>query len=464
MDRLLFHLAVIGAVALTSCSSSEPYPVFDDSGPVSDDRLGLALYAERVARERWAAENRSSDKQAQHEAFEKQALDRRLAEIEKEQRIWQTQKITSCDSGEVTGPSICVEKIGPASRPIGGPVEFLLRWRNLPEEAYIRLWVRNGAPAGERWQYRGPSGAILPDFIAASPSGSTSLQWDGQSTWCAPADAPTLCNNGEIGTFVVRAAILTGTDPFWPSWPVQNPTPVRWLALNETTLITLTGQARIFDDVPNSTFGPLNGPLGRLAPESYGIQSFRTGRTTSLGEWNVDKTSQCRTVILVEPFAGTPELCFPTSRLDQYGLKLRPWDIYAKGQVKMASGILPPGEARERAQIAAYRRVAEAARFITYDEAKKAAPENSHPDTEDSEMQRRNRAATYTSQEQVYAYFRKQGNTPYWLVTLTQAIKTLNYEEYITRPERLVYRVEMDGRTCLIRTGSVPDEGTHLRC
>lgn len=84
---------------------------------------------------------------------------------------------------------------------------------------------------------------------------------------------------------------------------------------------------------------------------------------------------------------------------------------------------MPPGEARERAPIAAFRQVADVARYITYAEAEKVAPEKSHPNARDPQMQGRNRAITYTTQEQVYAYFHRDGEQRYWVVTLSQAVK-----------------------------------------
>ncbi len=451
---IIIAVLVAAAVATGAILTRMPAFVAEQRGPVSRDALGLALQTERIERERSRAQYAELDRKHERQRYEENAAARRAAEIERERQIWLPEIVTPCGRNRSdTRPAICVERSGPERRPLGTSVTLRLKWRNLPEGAYIRLWVRNGAAAGERWQYAGPNGAIVPDFAASAPSGTTVLQWDGKSTWCAPADLPMLCDNGEIGTYVVRAAILTGTDPFWPSWPARNPKPVQWLAVSETAPIAFSGNPRIFDNVPNVVFGPVNGPLRSLVPESYLIQSSRQDPPARLGAWRSGWTSWCRTIILAEPYSGTPELCFPNSRLDQYGLKLRPWDIFAQGSIGIAPGVMPPGEARERAQIAAFRRVADAALYITHTQAEKAAPEGSHPNTRDADMQRRNRAVTYTSQEQVYAYFHRDGERPYWIITLGQSIKTLNYEEYITRPETLTYRVDTDGRTCLLKVG-----------
>jgi hypothetical protein len=462
---ILISLGLLGASAWAALHFGLDAPVADQRGPVSADAVGRALQNERVERERSMARYAETDNRHERERYEKDAAARRAAELEREQQIWRSDRITTCrDTRAVSRPIICVERIGPENRQLNAPVDLQLTWSNLPHGAYIRLWVRNGAAAGERWQYAGPNGAIVADFVASAPSGTRVLHWDGKSTWCAPADLPMLCDNGEVGEYVVRAAILTGTDPFWPSWPAQNPTPVRWLALSETTPIAFTGNPRVFDRLPSITFGPVNGPLRSLVPASYLIQSSRQEQPARLGPWRTGWTSRCRTIILGKPYSGRPELCFPNGRLDRYGLKLRPWDVFPRGTIEIAPDVMPPGEARERAQIAAFRRVAKVAHFITYREAEKAAPEGSHPNTRDPEMQRLNRAVTWTNQSQVYAYFHQERDRSYWIITLDQSIKSLNYEEYITQSESLTYRVDADGRTCLLQAGRRLTDVSDHRC
>jgi len=452
----LFVTVLLGAGALAASGIGRSQaPITEQRGPVSADALGLALQAERIERERSTAEYADTDRKSERERYEADAAARRTAEIERERQVWRPEKITGCHvSTEVSRPYLCVERIGAKARPLGEVVALRLTWGNLPAGAYIRLWVRNGAEAGERWQYAGPNGAIVPDFVASAPSGTTVLRWDGKSVWCAPSDIPMQCDVGEVGEYVVRAAILTGTDPFQPGWPAQNPTPARWLALSETAPIAFTGNPHVFEHVPTSTFGPVNGPLRSLVPESYLIQSSVPKPTARLGEWRDGGTSRCRTIILSAPYAGKPELCVPANRLDRFGLKLRSWDVFAKGSIGIAPGVMPPGEARERAQVAAFRRVANVARYITHREALKAAPEGSHPNTSDLEMQRRNRAVTWTDQSQVYANFYLERGKPYWIITIDQSIKTLNYEERVTELEVLTYRVDVDGQTCLLQASS----------
>ena len=462
--RLALFVTVLleaGALAASGVGRSQA-PITEQRGPVSADSLGLALQAERIERERWTAKYAETNRKSERERYEADAAARRTAEIERERQVWRPEKITGCQvSTEVSRPYLCVERIGAESRPLGEEIALRLTWHNLPAGAYVRLWVRNGAEAGERWQYAGPNGAIVPDFVASAPSGTTVLRWDGKSVWCAPSDIPKECDVGEVGQYVVRAAVLSGTDPFWPSWPDPKPTPVRWLALSETAPIGLTGSPRVFDQVPASTFGPVNGPLRSLAPESFRIQSSVLKPTARLGEWHDGWMSRCRTIILSAPYAGRPELCIPADRLDRFGLKLRSWDVFAKGSIGIAPGVMPPGEARERAQVAAFRRVATVARYITYREALKAAPEGSHYNTSDLDMQQRNRAVTWTDQSQVYADFHLERGKHYWIITIDQSIKTLNYEERITELEALTYRVDADGRTCLLqastRRNDLPD-------
>lgn len=455
---LIFLIVVIAGIVIFPRISvllvEQRGPVVEQRGPVSEDVLGRALQAERIKRERSMARYADEDSANQRRRFEDDAVSRRKAELEHEQKTWLPKSITPCGQAQTTArPTICVERLGSASRQLGAPVELKLTWRNLPQSAYIRLWVINGASAGYRWQYAGPSGAIIPDFKALNPSGTTVLRWDGKSTWCAPADAPMLCDNAEIGEYVVRAGILTGSDPFWPSWPDRKPEPVTWLALSETAPIAFTGNPRVFDNVLTTAWGPVNGPLRSLVPESYLIQSSDQLPTARLGDWHFSWMSRCRTIILGEPYSGTPELCFPSSRLDRYGLKLRPGDIYAQGNIGIARGVMPPGEARERAQLAAFHLVSDRARFITLSEAEKAAPELGHPNNPNNN-DAANRAVTWSRQDQVYAYFHQERGSSYWIVTLNQSIGTLNYEEYLTPWESLMYRVDMNGGTCLLHRSS----------
>jgi len=111
----------------------------------------------------------------------------------------------------------------------------------------------------------------------------------------------------------------------------------------------------------------------------------------------------------------------------------------------MAKGIMPPWQARERAQRAAFKSIRGHARYIV------------RPKIDESRMTEDDkRKITWARQEQVYAYY-NSGPAPYWLVTLNQSVNTLNYEEYISPMERLAYRVEMDGTVCAAK-GKEPEQ------
>lgn len=446
--RLLPTIIVISsALVLAACSeTSEPSASRQKLGPIIDDQIGNALAAARSKREAEARAYEASDLQRMRADFEARSEERREAELKAERTLWREELLTPCAvMGNAQRPEICIEPSGPTKLTLGQPVSLRIRWRNLPHSAYIRLFVRNAAPAGERWQYAGPSGAILPDFRAETPSGTTTLAWYGKSTWCAPSDMPMLCDNGEVGSFVVRAGILSGTDPFWPSWPDMHPTPTRWLALHETSPIELTGNTRTFSRFGRSSFGPINdSPLRRLVPTSYLIQGGALD--AEIGPPIRSGGDYCATVTLATPFAGEPKLCFPATRRDRFGLKIRPWDIEPRGQVSMAKGIMPPSQARERAQRAAFEHLQGRARFIVRPKMGETAM---------SEADKRK--VTWAKQEQVYAYF-NSGPAPYWLVTLDQSVNTLNYEEYLSPPERLAYRVEMDGTICAVNAKARPEQ------
>jgi len=452
MMRLLPSIIVIASALLLAArqqdselSASRQTLLLEQGKPVINDEIGNALAAARSEREVEFRANEASDLERMKTDFAVQSQERREAELKAERTLWREERLTPCAStGSADKPEICIVPLGPTKLTFGQRVPLRIRWRNLPHAAHIRLFVRNAAPAGERWQYAGSNGAILPDFRASTSSGTATLVWDGKSTWCAPGDMPMLCDTGEVGSFVIRAAILSGTDPFWPSWPDRRPTPTRWLALDETPPIELTGDIRAFRNLGRSSFGPINdSPLRRLVPASYLMQGRMSD--AEVGPLLRSRGDYCATVTLAAPFAGKPQLCFPASRRDEFGLKIRPWDIEPRGQVSMAKGIMPPWQARERAQRAAFKSIRGHARYIV------------RPKIDESRMTEDDkRKITWARQEQVYAYY-NSGPAPYWLVTLNQSVNTLNYEEYISPMERLAYRVEMDGTVCAAK-GKEPEQ------
>lgn len=255
-------VAVAAALLFVSCtqgseqSASRQKLLAEQDKPVIADEIGNALATARSGQEAEFRKYETSDLERLKADFAAQSQPRREAELQAEQTLWRKELLTPCAAMDSTDrPEVCIAVQGPTRLAFGQPVPLLIRWRNLPRGANIRLFVRNAAPAGERWQYAGPNGAILPDFRADTPSGTATLAWDGKSTWCAPGDMPMLCDNGEVGSFVVRAGILSGNDPFWPSWPALHPIPTQWFALDETPPIELTGPIRALRKAGGSSFG-----------------------------------------------------------------------------------------------------------------------------------------------------------------------------------------------------------------
>ena len=253
--------------------------------------------------------------------------------------------ITPCDQPVQAGrPQVCLKLARSAEFPFGQPVPLRLTWRNLPPDAYIRVWAQSAAPTGTRYLYAGPSGAITAESFGGKPAGDAAFVWDGKSIYCAPGDLPMMCDAGQVGKFVLGAEILTGSDPFWPSWPPQHSVPVRRLAMTAPVVVTMTGPPRRFGGPGDEIWSSLlrravRDALVEATPKGMLPEPFYYDRLMErIGPWEKGWFSYCANLKLTPPLAGTMSICFPRSRRDDYGIAVRRGDISVSGTPYKASG------------------------------------------------------------------------------------------------------------------------------
>ena len=246
--------------------------------------------------------------------------------------------ITPCDQPVQAGrPQLCLTLAGKAEIPFGQPVPLRLTWHNLPPGAYIRVWSDSAAPAGTRYLYAGAKGAITEESFGGKPDGEAAFVWDGKSVYCAPGDLPMMCDFGQVGKFMLHAEIMTGSDPFWPSWPPQHPVPVRHIAMAAPVVVTLTGPLRPFGRPGSEIWSSLltraaRDALVEATPKGMLPEPFYYDRLLErIGPWEKGWFSYCASLKLVPPLAGTMSVCFPRSRRDAYGIAVRRTDISVSG-------------------------------------------------------------------------------------------------------------------------------------
>jgi hypothetical protein len=388
--------------------------------------------------------------------------------------------VTPCDQAAKAGqPQVCLKLAGRAEFPFGQPVPLRLSWRNLPPGAYIRVWADNAAPAGTRFLYAGPQGAITPGVFGGKPDGGAPFVWDGRSVYCAPADLPTMCDVGDVGQFALHADILTGSDPYWPSWPPQHPVPVRTLATAAPVTVTMTGAPRSFgsrgtrygSSLVKSTIRAALAramPKGLLGDVSYDLME-------QIGPWEEGWFSWCARLPLAAPLAGTMSICFPRSRRDAYGVAIRRSDISVSGDARLAPGLIAPAKARAIAEGLALHFIKGRYRFDHYPTEADLKGLGPHPDgswegpdrydiagqtvsripdEKDYQFQRRaarlwNLQITWASRQNTRANFITAGTGSFWLISVEQAVLDLNGDP---KKPRVIYyyRVDHDSRACLL--------------
>jgi hypothetical protein len=416
---------------------------------------------------------RIAEQQQKREEYKKFAAGRTAAELISE-RKWEEAAETPCAGfGRGSAPQLCIEHLGPDSAAIGTPVTYRVRWRNLPDRAYIRVWSRNAALAGKRWAYMGPQGAIAQQSLGDAPAGDVRAIWDGRSIYCAPADAPMMCDAGEVGRYVLRAAIMTGSDPFWPSWPPMNPVPVVRHARSETRPFTLHGPPQPVTVPASFRSHPARAEIvdairAALPEGALGTDWYVQRRIDRLQPWVAKSRDYCARLELDAPLEGSVSVCFPQARRDTNGIALRPGDIVAHSQARLVKGLLRADDAKAKASAYAIRMTGGRTRFSTYPTEQELV-RVLHPDrkTYDGSYQglrngARDAGLTFVDVNQPWPSFRQEPGGSWWLVELGLSIQTIDGPR-VRDWGRLALRVDHNGHVCRVdptgeREGSGPDE------
>ena len=406
---------------------------------------------------------KQGDDRSRREALEASHKQRTEDELRTE-RAWRQVAITPCsDFGRGRAPQLCIETEGPDTIAIGRPVMYRVRWRNLPTGAYIRVWSRNAAPAGQRWKYLGACGAIAPEALGGSRDGDRRVRWDGRSIYCAPADAPMMCDAGDVGRYVLRAGMMTGSDPFWPSWPPSRPVPVTRLAQSETQPFTLDGPPQPVSIPGNYRTYPLQheivDAIRKALPSGGGADWFVERRIDRLGPWKLGLLNYCSRLPLDAPLdaplAGSLDICFSRFRRDANGIALSPGDITASGDARLAKGIMSAKQATATATVYAIGLTGKRATYPAYpgeiDMVHTLYPDPKKYDGSYQSLRNAARDAglTYVEVNQPWPSFRDDPGGAWWLVELGLWIQTIDGPR-VRDWGRLALRVGQDGTVCQV--------------
>lgn len=472
----MFILLAIGAVVLAKLYWDKAI----DHGAVNDRYLTNAIRADypgfvgqerelNPSLDRLMSAYESTDERHRIDGYKNWGRDRAADEL-KTEREWNGIGVTPCRNfGSGSKPQLCIEHVGSETVTINTPINYRLRWRNLPSGAYIRIWSRNAAPAGQRWKYMGAYGAIELQALGGRRNGDQRFKWDGRTIACAPTDAPMMCDFGEVGRYVLRAAIMTGTDPFQPGWPERNPVPVVRFAQSETMPFTLDGapqpvsvpgryreyrhRREIVDAIGKAL--PMGGNADRLVDR--------------LGAWRARLLHYCANLKMEQPLVGSIDLCFSRFHRDSNGIALAPGDITASGTARLAQGIMSPDDAVAKARAYAIGMTEKRATFPAYpgevDMARKLYP---HPKKYSGGYQALHNAArdaglSYVEVNQPWPSYRYDAKGSWWVVGLGLSIQTIDGPR-VKDWGNITLRVEHNGDVCRIQaTGKFEGNGADGR-
>jgi hypothetical protein len=446
------------------------------------DRNGQAyiyVFAKRIAPE-WVAEKQSAwaTERQIRESYKLWAVDRTASELQREMER-KNIPVTYCNaSSKKQDIYVCLKMMGPTSKPFGSVVKLKLKWSGLPPEAFIRIKVRSAAPAGQRYRYAGPVGAITNQPFGGTSEGEADIVWDGKSSRCAPTDLPIMCDEGEIGKFALTADVYTGDDPGHVGWPPIKPVPTKILATSEPVLLTFDGMPRslasrnqIFER--SDTERQVREALSKSVPKGgYGTHQYWAEQFKRFGPWRESWFSYCSDVDLAWPYVGTLSACFPKSRRDKYGIAIEPFDVTVHGRARLVHGFMPAKEAAQLAKQEAlsliqgnydfdhYPKDSELKTFIPpelrdlNDPDSPAAPFD--PDLDIKEKYWKSRIR-WVNQLQSQADLIQFGASSFWLVTVEQRIEDLN-QQIVKDSLLFIYRVEHNGKACLLLSRNRSEE------
>jgi hypothetical protein len=382
--------------------------------PTSPDAISLQN-AERTSREGW-----------------------REAEIQEEARLRPPERRGGCDAGaRPAGPNLCLRLLDAPTLPKGTTRRLRIEWRNLPETV-IFFTLERAAPAGERRPYRGAVGNLPLGTGLVSGDGVRDFTWDGE-LGCGQMGVGN-CPGVEIGVyrFVASAIVIEPGrrrgDP--------TPVPVAWTRSDEIAITGILDMRTLLYEDRYELASYLHRRVGLVLVNYDGPLRVMPRPARREG------SHYCANVVLIPPLRGTLRTCIPDRFVGRIGVSAQSEDLLFGGDISYLPGLVPEPRAVEIARAFAMRGYEHAADYIGYPGIQVARQggggnERNNP---------RTWLDTYFSS---YAYRGERAG--YWLFVIDQMVKAMSGDSPAGPWDRLVVKVEPDGRVCLVGRGTVRD-------
>lgn len=379
------------------------------------------------------------------EARRAEAERRRQWELGEDARLRPPDRRSGCDAPASTGaPQICIRLLGPRVLPNGSERRFRLEWRNLPETV-IELALERAAPAGERWRYRGTVG-LLPSLGLGSVSGEGAREgsWNGLDVTCN--DQPGYCQGVEIGTYRFSGAAIIVEPTRRRGQP--SPVPITWTLSDEFEIGGSFDMRSVLYEDRIQLGSYLQRRLGFHIP-FYNSEVKRAPMPARRG-----RSGYCADAVLPPPLRGTLRTCIPARFVDRIGVAAEPEDVLFGGEI----GYLPDLVTQSRA--------VEIARGIAMRGYERAADHIGYPGLAEARRggggdERDNPRTWLDTYMRDFGYRHEGGG--YWLVVVDQMVKTLAGEGPAGPWDRLLVRIEPNGRACLVGRGPVQTYNPGIR-
>ena len=360
----------------------------------------------------------------------------RRAEIEEEARLRPAERRGGCDAAaRPSGPNLCLRLLDAGALPKGSLRRFRIEWRNLPETA-IFFTLERAVPAGERRPYRGQVGNLPLGTGLVSGDGAREFTWDGKLR-CGhlpPADCPGV----EIGAYRLVAS-ATAIDPNARRGSPA-PVPVAWTRSDEIAVTGMLDMRTLLYDDRYELVSYLQRRLGLRLVNYDGPLRVVPRPARRVG------ANYCADIILTPPLRGTLRTCIPDRFVSRIGVSAQSEDLLFGGEIGYLPGLVPEPRAVEIARAFVMRGYERRADYIGYpglDVARQGGGGN----------ERNNPRTWLDTYFSGYAYRSEAGG--YWLFTIDQMVKTMAGDSQAGPWDRLVVKVEPNGRVCVVGRGTV---------
>ena len=358
------------------------------------------------------------------------------ADTARDAALFPTATQSDCDSPPGR-PVVCLV---PATRAVrlDQPLDYVLRWRGVPEGSGVVISIENGAPAAERRRYIGAAGPLMLAPLKIRGSGEKRIQWNGHDIGCAPADAPMWCQGVERGRYRLVGQLYDTASFAFLGWP--DPRPRKQIAWTRSPMVDIQGPI----DIGVALRGDQLSLTRFLWRQGYRKAFYDREVLKHVGPTRGGWRTHCADIALLAPLTGSIEACVPKSTVDEFGIKARPAEISYGGKIRYLVGILPMAEAEIAARKVARPPYERLARYTGFPTAALDEPDR------DAVNQR-----TWLESGISDAALRNEGG-PYWLFLIRESVKTVQGSP-AGPSDHLLVRVEMNGRACLVDKGPSGD-------